>query len=116
LRLEIRRLCHSSLRSGVISQLRVSACSQYSRRTPPGCGWICGTSSAAANFGRCTRAATASARPSAFGESTATSSPPIVHSSAAPPASPKKERRVVGLGSLIAARKSSTSTPVLVRI
>ena len=49
---------------------------------------------------RRTRAAAASAWRSVSGPSTATSSPPIVHSSAAPPARPKNERRVVGLSAM----------------
>src|SRR3954468_5300724 len=86
LRLEIGRLCHSSVGSGVICHFTVSAWIQYSRRLPPGAGWICGTSWATAARGFRTRAARAS--------NSAASLLPSVHSSAAPPATPKKERRV----------------------
>src|SRR4051812_14134108 len=86
LRLEIGRLCHSSRRSGVTCHFTVSAWIQYSRRRPPGAGWICGTSWAIAAGGLRTRDAEAS--------NSAASFPPSVQSSAVLPAKPKKERLV----------------------
>jgi hypothetical protein len=40
----IERLCQSSRPDGMMLRFRVIAWIQYSRRTPPGWGWICGTS------------------------------------------------------------------------
>ena len=89
-------MCQSSRLVGTMRHRCVCAWIQYSRRTPPGAGWSCGTACAAAACGRRTRAAVASAFLRAAGESTTTFSPPIVHSSAALPARPKNDRREVG--------------------
>src|SRR4051794_1079603 len=86
LRLEIGRLCHSSRRDGVICHFTVSAWIQYSRRRPPGAGWICGTSWAIAARGLRTRAAVAS--------NSAAPSEPGGPGGGAPRATPKNDRRV----------------------